>query len=314
MATEAFRFCVRSVVNESKISAGGRLVVTWAYPIVMALGCAAFAGFSRLGLPPALSAYTAVLLGAVLITWHELKLPYRREWKPSAAEVGADAAFLGAVQIGVPLLLGVTLVVALADWLRASGMAAEELWPHQLPVWMQAALMMLAADFGRYWLHRAFHEFPSMWRLHAVHHSPPRLYWVNVGRFHPLEKAIQYCLDALPFALLGVTGEVLAAYFVFYAINGFFQHSNCLVRLGPLNYLIAGPELHRWHHSERPEESNSNFGNNLIVWDLLFGTRFLPEDREVGLLGLVNRAYPMGFWAQMRTPFMNRLQGGNREP
>ena len=296
-------------MTESKMSRKGRFVAASAYPIVMALAYASFAVFSRLGLTTALSAYAAVLLGAVLITWHELKLPYRRDWKPAAAEVGADAMYLGAVQIGVPLLLSVTLVVALADGLRAQSLVPGNLWPHQWPVWAQAALMMLAADFGRYWLHRAFHRFSAMWRLHAVHHSPHRLYWVNVGRFHPLEKAIQYCLDALPFALVGVSGEVLAAYFVFYAVNGFYQHSNCLVRLGPLNYLIAGPELHRWHHSELPEESNNNFGNNLIVWDLLFGTRFLPEDREVGPLGLVNRAYPMGFWVQMRTPFMPDREG-----
>ena len=148
-----------------------------------------------------------------------------------------------------------------------------------------------------------------MWRLHAVHHSPHRLYWMNVGRFHPIEKAIQYAVDTLPFALLGVAPDVLAAYFVFYALNGLFQHSNCDVRLGPLNYLVSGPELHRWHHSELPKESDHNFGNNLIIWDVLFGTRFLP-DREVGPLGLTNRRYPTGFLAQMRTPFMRGLEGG----
>ncbi|MDE0488786.1 MAG: hypothetical protein OXI07_06285, partial [Gammaproteobacteria bacterium] len=60
--------------------------------------------------------------------------------------------------------------------------------------------------------------------------------------------------------------------------------------------------------------SNNNFGNNLIVWDLLFGTRFLPEEREVGPLGLVNRAYPMGFWAQMRTPFMPDIESAAGDP
>ena len=101
--------------------------------------------------------------------------------------------------------------------------------------------------------------------------------------------------------------EVLAAYFVFYAVNGFFQHSNCDVRLGPLNYIVSGPELHRWHHSEFAEESDTNFGNNLIIWDLLFGSRFLPANREVGRLGLVNRDYPSGFLAQMKSPFLPGL-------
>ncbi|MFQ5566823.1 MAG: sterol desaturase family protein, partial [Paracoccaceae bacterium] len=90
-------------------------------------------------------------------------------------------------------------------------------------------------------------------------------------------------------------------YFVFYAVNGFFQHSNVDARLGPLNWLVAGPELHRWHHSRIVRESNTNFGNNLIVWDALFGTRYLPE-RQVGVLGLLNRAYPKDFLGQTLAP------------
>ena len=133
-----------------------------------------------------------------------------------------------------------------------------------------------------------------MWRLHAVHHSPHQLYWLNVGRFHPIEKSIQYAVDSLPFALLGAPQETLAAYFVFYAINGFFQHSNCRVRLGPLNYVVSGPELHRWHHSKVSAESNNNYGNNLILWDILFGTRWLPKGREVGPLGLHKSRVPAG--------------------
>ena len=131
-----------------------------------------------------------------------------------------------------------------------------------------------------------------------------------MGRFHPIEKAVQYAFDTLPFALLGVSHEVLAAYFVFYALNGFYQHSNCRVRLGPLNYVVSGPELHRWHHSKLVHESNNNFGNNLIVWDVVFGTRFLPKDREVGELGLQDRAYPTGFFPQMRSPFIRGLENG----
>ncbi len=76
------------------------------------------------------------------------------------------------------------------------------------------------------------------------------------------------------------------------------------MKLGWLNYLISGPELHRWHYSELPAESDHNFGNNLIIWDVAFGTRFLPADTAVGRLGLRNREYPTGFVAQMRTPLV----------
>jgi sterol desaturase/sphingolipid hydroxylase (fatty acid hydroxylase superfamily) len=77
--------------------------------------------------------------------------------------------------------------------------------------------------------------------------------------------------------------------------------------LGWLNYIISGPELHRWHHSKTIKESNSNYGNNVIVWDILFGTFFYPKDRRVKELGLLNRRYPSGFLAQMRTPFIKDI-------
>ena len=97
--------------------------------------------------------------------------------------------------------------------------------------------------------------------------------------------------------------EVLAGYLIFYAVNGFFQHSNVDARYGILNYVVSGAELHRWHHSKLTQESNHNYGNNLIVWDLVFGSWFLPTDRRVGDLGLYNRRYPLDFLSQMATPF-----------
>ncbi len=294
--------------DQRSVSAVSRIGAAASYPAVVGAGFAVYAALTSLGWDVRPASYAAVVMGAALVTLHEARLPHRREWRPSVGDVRADAAYLAAVQAALPLLLSFTLVAALAGLLERRGWQASGLWPGDWPVAAQAALLLAAADFPRYWLHRAFHRFSWMWRLHAVHHSPLRLYWLNVGRFHPIEKAMQYAADTLPFALLGVAPEVLAVYFVFYAVNGFFQHSNCEVRLGPLNYLVSGPELHRWHHSMLPEESDRNFGNNLIVWDVLFGTRFLPQGREVGALGLRNRAYPPGFLAQMRTPFVKGLE------
>ena len=280
-----------------------KLAVNGSYPGVIVLGFLLYTTLTAAGWSVILASYAAVLTGAALVTLHEIRWPYRSEWRPSSGEVRADVSFMVAVQVALPYLLSVTLVLGLAKGLKAGGLIVSGLWPHELPVLAQAFLMLAVADFPRYWLHRAFHRFTFMWSLHAVHHSPHRLYWLNVGRFHPIEKAAQYAVDTLPFALMAVSPEVLSAYLVFYALNGFFQHSNCRVRLGPLNHLVAGPELHRWHHSVSAQESGHNFGNNLIIWDLLFGTRFLPRDREVGPLGLADRAYPAGFLAQMKTPF-----------
>ena len=274
------------------------------YPGIMVGGFVLFVLLQRAGVPLTLSSYVPAAAAAGLITAHEILLPHRDEWKPGRAEIANDAAFLIAIQMLLPYLLSLAVVLWLAGATQSGGWNLAGVWPSDLPVPLQALLMLIGADFLRYWMHRAFHRFGPLWRLHAVHHSPHRLYWLNVGRFHPLEKSIQFLADALPFIVLGVSEPVLAVYFVFFAINGFFQHSNCSVRLGPLNYIVSGPELHRWHHSRQQAESDTNFGNNLIVWDILFGTRFLPAGREVGPLGLNNNAYPMSFVAQMKSPFV----------
>ena len=85
------------------------------------------------------------------------------------------------------------------------------IWPASLPIWASSSLKIAIGDFLRYWLHRAAHTWPPLWRLHAVHHQPEKLYTTNVFRFHPAEKALQFLCDTLPFVLVGVGPEVLAS-------------------------------------------------------------------------------------------------------
>jgi sterol desaturase/sphingolipid hydroxylase (fatty acid hydroxylase superfamily) len=297
----------RRVAGPAGATSGGRALaraVSW--PGGMALAVSVHLLLAGAGLAIGVSAVLAIALGAGLVITHEILWPYRRDWRPSAGDVRTDLVYLAVVQMLLPRLLGLAAIWAIAA-LPAGAPSVAPLWPHHWSPLAQAALMVLSADLLRYWLHRAAHTYTPLWRLHAVHHAPKRLYSINVGRFHPVEEALQYLFDALPFLLLGVSEQVLALYFVFYAVNGFFQHSNCDIALGPLNWLISGPELHRWHHSIEAAESNRNYGNNLIVWDLLFGTFFLPRDRAVGRLGLINRDYPRGFLGQLRGPFIAGL-------
>ena len=155
----------------------------------------------------------------------------------------SDAAFMLVVQVAMPRLLVFALALAVADWTHAH--AASSIWPQSWPIAAQVVLMVLAVDFMRYWLHRASHTFMPLWRLHEVHHSPDLLYMLNVGRFHPLEKVLQFSLDTVPFVLLGVAPPVIAGYFLAYSVNGFFQHSNLRLRYGWLNHIVGSAETHR---------------------------------------------------------------------
>jgi sterol desaturase/sphingolipid hydroxylase (fatty acid hydroxylase superfamily) len=259
------------------------------------------------GQPLIVATYVPVLFGVLAVTLLEIFTPERTAWHPQGSDIGNDAAYMVAIQILLPRLLAFLFALGLIGPLRSSGWILENYWPHQWPVGFQVIAMILVADFFRYWLHRFAHEYGFLWRFHAVHHSVPKLYWLNVGRFHYVDKSLQFLFDALPFILLGVSEGVLALYFVFYSVNGFFQHSNIRLHLGFLNYVFSTAELHRWHHSRITAESNTNYGNNIILWDILFGTWFLPRDRKVDELGLHNTHYPYSFIDQLKTPYIDGI-------
>jgi sterol desaturase/sphingolipid hydroxylase (fatty acid hydroxylase superfamily) len=262
----------------------------------------------RLGATLAFAPYLAVLGAGLLVVLGEAIIPYRQAWRPKLREIVDDMAFMGFVQILLPLGLGWLAIWGVAN-LAAGSRLSLAVWPDHWPIWAQVLTKIAVGDFLRYWLHRWSHERPWLWRWHAPHHQPRKLYAANVFRFHPADKALQFMADTLPFILLGMGTEALAYYFVVYATSGFFQHSNCDIRLGPLNYLISGPELHRWHHSRDPSESNGNYGHTLILWDLLFGSYHRPKDRHVGDLGLRDPDYPITFLGQLIAPLRRTGSG-----
>lgn len=253
------------------------------------------------------STYAALAVAAFSVTFFEFFTPYKKEWMPNKSDIKNDMLFMVLVQLLFSKFLVFFTAVVLLKVVKHFGIAFEGIWPDQLPVLWQGVLMVLIIDFFRYWLHRASHSNKYLWSLHAVHHSPKKLYWINVGRFHPIERSLQFLIDSFPFMLIGVKEEVLGMYFLFFAVNGFFQHCNILLKYGYLNYVFSSAELHRWHHSRKIEESNSNFSNTTIIWDVLFQTWFLPKQKEVGELGLFNENYPLDFSSQMKTPFLFNL-------
>jgi sterol desaturase/sphingolipid hydroxylase (fatty acid hydroxylase superfamily) len=118
----------------------------------------------------------------------------------------------------------------------------------------------------------------------------------------------------VPLVVLGCPGDVILLFALFDGVFGMLQHCNVAVRLGPLNRIFSMAEPHRWHHSRTLVEANANYGSNLIVWDLVFGTFFLPQDREppaaIGIAGMEH--FPRSYLAQLATPFRwQRLRGGS---
>jgi sterol desaturase/sphingolipid hydroxylase (fatty acid hydroxylase superfamily) len=271
------------------------------YPLLMAAAATLYGAMLAAGFSPWLASYAPVVLSALMIIALELRFPERREWRPRRADVAADLAFMLFVQVALQRGLAALCILAISEKRHAA--AASAWWPQSWPLAAQIIGMVLAVDFLRYWLHRACHHFTPLWRLHEVHHSPKLLYTLNVGRFHPVEKSLHFACDTVPFLLLGVAPQVIAGYFLLYATNGFFQHSNLRLRYGWLNHLVGSAETHRWHHARDPKVADCNFGNTTIIWDVLFGTWHLPDAHPAPAAGIADPVYPKSFWSQLWTPF-----------
>ena len=278
-----------------------------AYPAIIALGFYIYwLCYYHFHFPLSPSTFIAIGICAILITILESAMPYRTSWNPNFKDLATDSVYLGLVQIFIPKLVTFLIAIFILNFTNTHGWNVHTLWPHHYPVWVQFLMMLFIGDFFRYWIHRFIHNNDTLWRLHAVHHSSKKLYWINTARFHPLEKMAQFAVDMGPFIVMGVSEHVLAVFFVFYAVDGFFQHCNIDLKMGFLNYLVSGPQLHHWHHSSVKREGNKNFATHIILYDLLFGTWYLPKDREVDELGLTEKNYPQDFIKQQASPFTHR--------
>lgn len=275
-------------------------------PFSVAGGVGALLWAMNAGIDPEMAIFPLTLANLVLVAVIERILPYRREWNRSHGDLRTDSLyFLTEIVVGglMAPLLGV-LTIIIGGWLSAN--MGGSLWPAHWPILVQVLLATVVREFFDYWAHRSMHHYHWLWRLHATHHSAQRVYWLNATRAHPGEIVYRFCFVwVLPLALLGVPKDVLALATVAAVLADAYQHANIAIRLGPLSWIYSIGNLHRWHHSRDRHEADTNYGNAYIFWDTIFGTRFLPKDREppeqVGIEGL--EAFPKGFFAQWISPF-----------
>ena len=184
--------------------------------------------------------------------------------------------------------LGIT---ALIRWIDAeSGLSRLQL-VSDWPVALQLFFFFVTHDFYIYCFHRLQHRSNLLWRIHEAHHSVDDVDWLSGTRSHSLEILINQTIEFLPIALLGAAPEVALMKATLDAVWGMYIHSNLNVRTGPLQYVINGPEMHRWHHARNLPMPGRNFATKLAVWDWLFGTAYLPASKPPAY-GLDDAKYP----------------------
>jgi sterol desaturase/sphingolipid hydroxylase (fatty acid hydroxylase superfamily) len=245
--------------------------------------------------------YLSIVAGIAIL---ERFMPYEQTWLSHDGETFNDLAHSllnkGGVQIAAAI--GTSFPMAVATVALPLFSRQMQFWPDQWPLLVQVVLGLIIAELGLYAAHRLAHENLVLWRFHALHHSVERLWVVNTGRFHFIDSLFKIILSQIPLYLLGAPLPVFLWIGAVTAFIGLLTHCNLDVRTGPLDWVLSTPRLHRWHHSRVLVEGNTNYGENLVLWDHVFGTYFnppRPSSVDIGISGRVAK----GFLAQLAQPF-----------
>jgi len=58
-----------------------------------------------------------------------------------------------------------------------------------------------------------------------------------------------------------------------------------------------------WHHAAIECGGSSNFAGTFPIWDVAFGTFYMPENELPDAYGIADKSFPEGFGTQMLYPF-----------
>jgi sterol desaturase/sphingolipid hydroxylase (fatty acid hydroxylase superfamily) len=265
------------------------MVVSFSAAMVAAPGRTCKAGGGALHAVPMLelepvirlSVFAVVLVAMALLERGFPRRPQRLSWRRWPSNLG-----LVALSSGLLRLLAPAGAVGVALWAESRGLG---LFPALgLPFWVAAPLAVVLLDLLIYAQHRVFHAVPLLWRLHRVHHADPELDASSGLRFHPVEILLSLGIKAAAVVALGAPPEAVLAFEVLLNATSMFNHANVAIPGWldrPLRWVLVTPDMHRIHHSEIREETDSDFGFCLSWWDRLFGT-YRAEPR-LGQLGMV---------------------------
>jgi len=257
-----------------------------------------------------------------------------REFLMNVTIIVTVMAFAALLETAVPMFVGrgwtrgrrtanlaLTIVVFLLNWLLTSLAAVVALalsvrsasrlssLTVSRPLQIVAGVMLLDLSTG-YLAHRIMHMWPTMWRFHRVHHSDDFVDVTTTYRTHPVETVWRFLFAIVPVWIIGIPPAAVLIQRLLQATNGVLEHAN--IRLwAPIDRLLSlvwvTPNVHKIHHSRRPAETNSNYGNILTIYDRLLHT-YTPAERAESVRYGLDDADPVrsaSFAGLLSMPFTN---------
>ena len=185
-----------------------------------------------------------------------------------------------------------------------------------LPGWLQLVLIFVLRDFMQWSIHRMYHHVNWMWEFHKVHHSTEQMGFAALLRYHWMENILYRSLEYIPLAMIGIGITDFFIVHIFTLVIGQLGHANLKIPLGPLKYILNGPQMHLWHHVKNMPPSHPhgfNYGITLSIWDFIFKTNYWPSDDENLPVGLPDKEnFPVDFIGQMVRPFQKIFGSANK--
>ncbi len=168
--------------------------------------------------------------------------------------------------------------IGLLNWIDLSGIIGT-------------VITLILLDLIIYGQHVASHKIPMIWKLHQVHHTD-LVYDTTTGvRFHPLEIFFSLIVKMIAVFIIGADPVAVIIFEVILNVCAVFNHGNVKLPLTvdeQLRKVLVTPDMHRVHHSIYRNETDSNYGFSISIWDRIFGTYIdQPQDghfkMEIGL-------------------------------
>lgn len=181
------------------------------------------------------------------------------------------------------------------------------------PMPLQFLEILLLSDMSEYWVHRALHKFPLLWRFHAIHHSSTGMDWIAASRLHLAEVLAMRGITYIPVYFLGFAPPAVYAYVVFVAFHAIFIHANVRWNFGRLESMFVTPRFHHWHHGAEAKAIDTNFALHFPLLDRLFGTLHMPAGRWPAKYGIEGFPYLGHYFAHLTYPFRREKKEGAAE-
>jgi len=190
---------------------------------------------------------------------------------------------------GIVFVMSPLIILPIAAWADGAVLWTRPPW---MRGWAGLLLDLLVLDLWIYWLHRAYHEVPLMWRLHAVHHLDEHLDTTSALRFHAGEVVLSAGVRIAPIFVFAIPFVHVVVFEALVLAAAIFHHSN--IKLPArferiLSWFVVTPSIHWVHHHAVRADTDSNYATVLSVWDRLFASRSATArtpEMKIGVEGI----------------------------